>query len=243
LAEVLTIKDLTVRYPNGTLAIESLSVEIDDGEFVSVVGPSGCGKSTLLRAAAALVPPTSGSVSLGTQDIGFVFQDPTLLPWRSVLRNVELVAELRGVSKPDRRRMAMAALEKVGLTEVAQQRPRTLSGGMRMRVSLARTLATQPSVMLFDEPFGAVDELTRGRLCDDLMTLYAAERFTGLLVTHSVAEAVYLGRRVLVLSGRPGRMVGEVDVPLDHPRDPAVRFDAAFAELTAKVHSLLAGAS
>lgn len=240
---MLTVKDLSVRYPNGTLAIDSLSVEIDDGEFVSVVGPSGCGKSTLLRAAAGLVPPTSGSVSLGTQDIGFVFQDPTLLPWRSVLRNVELVAELRGVSKPDRRQMALAALEKVGLTDAAQQRPRTLSGGMRMRVSLARTLATQPSVMLFDEPFGAVDELTRGRLCDDLMTLYAAERFTGLLVTHSVAEAVYLGRRVLVLSGRPGRVVGEVDVPLEHPRDPLIRFDAAFAELTAKVHSLLAAAS
>jgi NitT/TauT family transport system ATP-binding protein len=207
---VLTIKDLSVRYPNGTLAIDSVSLEIDDGEFVSVVGPSGCGKSTLLRAAAGLVPPTAGTVSLGTQDIGFVFQDPTLLPWRSVLRNVELVAELRGVSKADRRAMALAALEKVGLADAAQQRPRTLSGGMRMRVSLARTLATQPSVMLFDEPFGAVDELTRARLCDDLMNLSAAERFTGLLVTHSIAEAVYLGNRVLVLSGSPGRLVGEV---------------------------------
>ena len=236
---MLTIKDLSVRYPNGTLAIESLSLEIDDGEFVSVVGPSGCGKSTLLRAAAGLAAPTAGSVSLGTQDIGFVFQDPTLLPWRSVLRNVELVAELRGVSKADRRKMALAALEKVGLTDAAQQKPRTLSGGMRMRVSLARTLATQPSVMLFDEPFGAVDELTRARLCDDLMKLFAAERFTGLLVTHSIAEAVYLGGRVLVLSGRPGRVLGEVEVPLDYPRQPSSRFDAGFAELTAKVYSLL----
>jgi len=236
---VLTIKDLSVQYPNGTLAIDSLSLEIDDGEFVSVVGPSGCGKSTLLRAAAGLVPPTAGSVSLGTQDIGFVFQDPTLLPWRSVLRNVELVAELRGVSKPDRRRMALAALEKVGLADAAQQKPRTLSGGMRMRVSLARTLATQPSLMLFDEPFGAVDELTRNRLCDDLMALYAAERFSGLLVTHSIAEAVYLGRRVLVMSGRPGRLVGEVEVPLDYARNPSIRFDPVFADLTAKVYSLL----
>ncbi|HZM74207.1 MAG TPA: ABC transporter ATP-binding protein [Candidatus Limnocylindrales bacterium] len=236
---MLTIKDLSVRYPNGTLAIESLSLEIDDGEFVSVVGPSGCGKSTLLRAAAGLVPATAGSVSLGTQDIGFVFQDPTLLPWRSVLRNVELVAELRGASKADRRRMALAALEKVGLADVAKQKPRTLSGGMRMRVSLARTLATQPSVMLFDEPFGSVDELTRGRLCDDLMALFAAERFTGLLVTHSIAEAVYLGRRVLVMSERPGRLVGEVEVPLDYPRNPSIRFEAAFAELTAKVYTLL----
>jgi len=236
---VLTIKDLSVRYPNGTPAIESLSLEIDDGEFVTVVGPSGCGKSTLLRAAAGLVPPTTGTVSLGTQDIGFAFQDPTLLPWRSVLRNVELVAELRGVSKPDRRRMALAALEKVGLADAAQQKPRTLSGGMRMRVSLARTLATQPSLMLFDEPFGAVDELTRNRLCDDLMALYAAERFSGLLVTHSIAEAVYLGRRVLVMSGRPGRLVGEVEVPLDYARNPSIRFDPVFADLTAKVYSLL----
>ena len=236
---MLTIKDLSVRYPNGTPAIESLSLEIDDGEFVTVVGPSGCGKSTLLRAAAGLVPPTTGTVSLGTQDIGFAFQDPTLLPWRSVLRNVELVAELRGVSKPDRRRMALAALEKVGLADAAQQKPRTLSGGMRMRVSLARTLATQPSLMLFDEPFGAVDELTRNRLCDDLMALYAAERFSGLLVTHSIAEAVYLGRRVLVMSGRPGRLVGEVEVPLDYARNPSIRFDPVFADLTAKVYSLL----
>ena len=236
---MLTIKDLSVRYPNGTPAIESLSLEIDDGEFVTVVGPSGCGKSTLLRAAAGLVPPTTGTVSLGTQDIGFAFQDPTLLPWRSVLRNVELVAELRGVSKPDRRRMALAALEKVGLADAAQQKPRTLSGGMRMRVSLARTLATQPSLMLFDEPFGAVDELTRNRLCDDLMALYAAERFSGLLVTHSIAEAVYLGSRVQVMSGRPGRLVGEVEVPLDYARNPSIRFDPVFADLTAKVYSLL----
>jgi NitT/TauT family transport system ATP-binding protein len=243
LAEVLTIKDLGVRYPNGTLAIDALSLEIDDGEFVSVVGPSGCGKSTLLRAAAGLVPPSAGSVSLGTQDIGFVFQDPTLLPWRSVLRNVELVAELRGVSKADRRRMALAALEKVGLADAAKQRPRTLSGGMRMRVSLARTLATQPALMLFDEPFAAVDELTRARLCDDVMNLFAAERFTGLLVTHSIAEAVYLGGRVLVMSGRPGRLVGEVEVPLDYPRRPSIRFDAVFTELTSKVYSMLEEAS
>ena len=205
---MLTIEDLSLRYPNGTLAIDSISLQIADGEFVSVVGPSGCGKSTLLRVAAGLIPPSTGMVSLGTQDIGFVFQDPTLLPWRSVLRNVELVAELRGVSKADRRQMALAALEKVGLTDAAQQKPRTLSGGMRMRVSLARTLATQPSVMLFDEPFGAVDELTRGRLCDDLM--------------------VYLGGRVLVMSGRPGRLVGEVEVPLGYPRKPSIRFDPSF---------------
>ena len=236
---MLKLENLSLQYPNGTLAIDSISLQIDDGEFVSVVGPSGCGKSTLLRTAAGLVRPTGGTVSPGTQDVGYVFQDPTLLPWRSVLRNVELVAELRGVSKHDRRRMALAALEKVGLADVAQHKPRTLSGGMRMRVSLARTLATQPSLMLFDEPFSAVDELTRGRLCDDLMSLFVAERFTGLLVTHSIAEAVYLGRRVLVMAGRPGRLVGEVEVPLDYPRKPSIRFDPAFAELTSRVYSLL----
>ncbi|HEX6684360.1 MAG TPA: ABC transporter ATP-binding protein [Candidatus Limnocylindrales bacterium] len=238
---MLTIEDLRLQYPNGTLAIDSISLHLKAGEFVAVVGPSGCGKSTLLRAAAGLLQPTSGTISRKTDDVGFVFQDPTLLPWRSVLRNVELVAELRGVSKADRRGMALAALEKVGLAEVAKHKPRTLSGGMRMRVSLARTLATQPSLMLFDEPFSAVDELTRGRLCDDLMALFAAEHFAGLLVTHSIAEAVYLGGRVLVMSGRPGRLLGEIEVPLDYPRKPSIRFDPAFAELTSRVYALLEG--
>lgn len=238
---MLSISDLRVQYPNGTLAVDSISLQLNAGEFVAVVGPSGCGKSTLLRAAAGLLPPTSGAVTRSTADIGFVFQDPSLLPWRSVLRNVELVAELRGVSKPDRRRMALDALEKVGLAEVAQHKPRTLSGGMRMRVSLARTLATQPALMLFDEPFSAVDELTRSRLCDDLMALFAAEHFAGLLVTHSIAEAVYLAGRVLVMSGRPGRLLGQVEVPLDYPREPSTRFDPAFAELTSRVYSMLEG--
>jgi NitT/TauT family transport system ATP-binding protein len=239
LADVLTLEDLSLQYPNGTLAIDSVSLQIDGGEFVTVVGPSGCGKSTLLRTAAGLVRPTGGTVSLGTKDVGFVFQDPTLLPWRSVLRNVELVAELQGLPKAERQHLAMAALQKVGLDDVAGQKPRTLSGGMRMRVSLARTLATQPSLMLFDEPFGSVDEITRARLCDDLLALFVTERFAGLLVTHSIAEAVYLAGRVLVMSGRPGRLLGEVEVPREYPRKPEIRFDPAFAELTSRVHSLL----
>jgi NitT/TauT family transport system ATP-binding protein len=239
LADVLTIEDLRVQYPNGTLAIDEISLSLNAGEFVAVVGPSGCGKSTLLRAAAGLLSPSSGTVSRDTRDIGYVFQDPTLLPWRSVLRNVELVAELQGLSKVERRSLALTALEKVGLADVAEQKPRTLSGGMRMRVSLARTLATQPSLMFFDEPFGSVDEITRARLCDDLLSLFVAERFTGLLVTHSIAEATYLASRVLVMSGRPGRIVGEVEISLEYPRKPSVRFDPGFAELTSRVHSLL----
>jgi NitT/TauT family transport system ATP-binding protein len=236
---VLSIEDLGVRYPNGTLAVDGISLRLEAGEFVAVVGPSGCGKSTLLRAAAGLIPPSSGSVRRETPDVGFVFQDPTLLPWRSVRRNVELVAELRGASKAERAELALAALEKVGLAEVAEQKPRTLSGGMRMRVSLARTLATRPALTLFDEPFAALDELTRARLCDDLQTLFVAEPFAGLLVTHSLAEAVYLAGRVLVMPGRPGPLLGEVEIPLPYPRPPSIRFDPAFTELTAKVHSLL----
>jgi NitT/TauT family transport system ATP-binding protein len=241
LADVLTIDNLRVQYPNGTLAVDGISLQLKDGEFVAVIGPSGCGKSTLLRAAAGLLPATSGLVTREGDDLGFVFQDPTLLPWRSVLRNVELVAELRGHRRAARRAMALAALEKVGLADVAQQRPRTLSGGMRMRVSLARTLATHPPLLLLDEPFSTVDEITRARLCDDLLSLFADQGFAGLLVTHSIAEAVYLASRVLVMSGRPGRVVGEVDIPLVYPREPSVRFDPGFASLTSKVHSLLEG--
>ena len=236
---MITIGDLTVRYPNGTLAIDGVSLELKAGEFVAVVGPSGCGKSTLLRVAAGLQPPTAGTVSNTSEHVGFVFQDPTLLPWRSVLRNVELIGELRNMDKTTRRTRAMDVLSRVGLTEFADQRPRTLSGGMRMRVSLARTLLAQPPVLLFDEPFGSVDEITRSRLCDDLQALFVADRFAGLLVTHSIAEAVYLASRVLVMSDRPGHIVGEVAIPHDYPRKPLWRFEPDFTELTSRVYSLL----
>jgi NitT/TauT family transport system ATP-binding protein len=235
----LTLDDIVLRYPNGTLALDGVSVRLAAGEFVAVVGPSGCGKSTLLRLAAGLLTATTGTVAGTGRQVGFVFQEPTLLPWRSVRGNVELAGELRGVSRAERRTRAADAIARVGLSDVADQRPHTLSGGMRMRVSLARTLSGRPELMLFDEPFGSVDEITRSRLGDDLQALFAADRFAGLFVTHSIAEAVYLAGRVLVMSDRPGRLVGEVSVPLPYPRPPEIRFSPEFMALTARVHNLL----
>jgi NitT/TauT family transport system ATP-binding protein len=238
---VLRFDRVGLRYPTGTAALQDVSLALGPGEFVSVVGPSGCGKSTLLRLAAGLLPPTDGALERHTDHVGFVFQDPTLLPWRTVSRNVELVGELRGLSRPARRQRAHAVLERVGLTEFRDARPRTLSGGMRMRASLARTLAVQPDLLLLDEPFAAVDEMTRERLGDDLLGLFLADRFAALLVTHSIAEAVYLSSRVLVMSDRPGRVVAEINVPLEYPRTPEQRYLPEFTEVAAQVSAALHG--
>jgi NitT/TauT family transport system ATP-binding protein len=239
MAKLLSIKDLSVRYPNGTLALDGVSLDLAVSEFVAVVGPSGCGKSTLLRVAAGLLPPTDGIVDISSDHIGYVFQDPTLLPWRSVRKNVELVGELRGMDRAQRQEAAAGAIAKVGLQDFADHRPGTLSGGMRMRASLARSLMTRPELLLFDEPFGSLDELTRARLCDDLQTLFVSDGFAGLLVTHSIAEAVYLAERVLVMTDRPGRFAGEVPVAFDYPRPPDIRYTPEFAKTTAAVYGLL----
>jgi NitT/TauT family transport system ATP-binding protein len=188
-----------------------------------------------LRLVAGLEPASSGALARDTDDIAYVFQEPTLLPWRTVRGNVELVAQLRGVDRAVRRERARHAIEQVGLGEFAGHRPHQLSGGMRMRAALAQALTARPRLFLFDEPFGAVDELTRQRLCDQVRALHAAERFTALFVTHSVAEAVYLSGRVVVLSPRPGRVLADVPVPLADPRPPDIRYGAAFAAVAGAV--------
>jgi NitT/TauT family transport system ATP-binding protein len=236
---MLTLDNVGLRYANGTRALADVSLALRDGEFVSVVGPSGCGKSTLLRLAAGLIVPTEGVLRRETERVGFVFQDPTLLPWRSVRRNVELVGELRGLPRIDRITRALESLHRVGLADVADQRPGTLSGGMRMRVSLARALSDRPQLYLFDEPFAAVDEITRADLGERLQDLFVADRFAALFVTHSVAEAVYLSSRVLVMSGRPGTVLAEVVVPAPYPRVPSMRFAPEFTELAARVSAVL----
>ena len=227
------------RFATGTIALDRVDLELAAGEFVSVVGPSGCGKSTLLRLASGLSRPTEGEVRTGPGEIGYVFQDPTLLPWRTVARNVELAAELKGLSRADRRVRVAAALDVVGLAGFERHLPRMLSGGMRMRVSLARSLLLDPDLCLFDEPFGALDELTRERLNAELLQLYTDRRFTGLFVTHSVAEAIFLSGRVVVMSPRPGRIVADVPVPFGYPRPRELRFTADFAELAARVSAAL----
>jgi len=239
---LLSCEGVGVRYPTGTLALADVTLRLRAGEFVSIVGPSGCGKSTLLRLAAGLLAPTHGTVDRSTERVGYVFQDPTLLPWRSVRRNVELIGELSGVSRRERRARASETLRRVGLAEFADQHPRTLSAGMRMRASLARALTVRPDLFLFDEPFAAVDEITRARLGDDLRALFAVDRFGALFVTHSVTEAVYLSDRVLVMSDRPGRILGEVGVPAPDPRTPEIRYAAEFGQWCGRVFATMGAA-
>ena len=226
-------------FPDGTQALHDVDLSVDSGEFVSVVGPSGCGKSTLLRLASGLDSPTSGQVGVASKRVGFVFQDPTLLPWRTVRRNVELLAELEHLPKAERRARVTEAIGLVGLTGFEKHRPRSLSGGMRMRTSLARSLVLQPDVFLFDEPFGALDEMTRERLNDELLALFADRGFAALFITHSVAEAVYLSTRVVVMSPRPGHILGDVSVPFGYPRQPDLRYSEEFAKVAGEVSDLL----
>src|SRR5688572_18773707 len=240
-------------YANGTVALDDISFDVHEGQFVSLVGPSGCGKSTLLRMVAGLGPITAGTILVEglpprrarqeKADTAFVFQDANLMPWRNVMGNVELPLELRGVRKTERRETAMQALETVGLAEVTKAYPRELSGGMRMRVSLARALAAHPRLLLMDEPFGALDEITRQRLNGELLRLCALANWTVVFVTHNVFEAVYLSTRILVMSARPGRIIAEVPVPLPHPRVPEIRTAPEYTEIVREVVDLLGSAA
>ena len=231
----LRFRNVSMVFPDGTHAVDDVSFDVSAGEFVTVVGPSGCGKSTLLRIASGLEANTGGSVVIDRSSIGYVFQDATLLPWRTVQRNVELNAELQGMGKADRRAEAAKAIELVNLIGHEGKYPKQLSGGMKMRCSLARSLVLRPKVFLFDEPFGALDEITRERLNDELLNLFKSENFAGLFITHSIAEAVFLSTRVLVMSARPGRIIGDYAVPFEFPRRHELRYHAEFAELCGKI--------
>jgi NitT/TauT family transport system ATP-binding protein len=239
---VLAFHSVSKVFPDGTAALQEISFETDTCSLTSIVGPSGCGKSTLLRIAAGLTEPSTGHVQTAGR-LGFVFQDATLLPWRTVRRNVELLGELHRLPREETVRRAAEAINLVGLQDFVNHFPIALSGGMRMRVSLARALTMKPDLFLFDEPFGALDEITRERLNEELLQLLQLQGFSGLLVTHSVYEAVYLSSRVLVMSKRPGKIVGDVKIPFAYPRAPELRFDAEFAEIAGKISKLLRVAS
>jgi NitT/TauT family transport system ATP-binding protein len=241
---LLRFEGVAMTFPGGTSALSGVDLSVNAGEFVTVVGPSGCGKSTLLRIASGLEAATDGHVQIDAARIGYVFQDATLLPWRDVQTNVELLAELNGVPRASRQQKAKDAIALVGLTGFEKHLPKMLSGGMRMRASLARSLTLDPQLFLFDEPFGALDEITRERLNDELLRLFTAQKFAGLFITHSVSEAVYLSTRVVVMSGRPGKIVDEFPVDFAFPRDPELRFTPEFAELCGQVsHALREGHS
>jgi NitT/TauT family transport system ATP-binding protein len=227
---MLGLRQIGKSFANGVTALEDFSLEIGDGEFVSLIGPSGCGKSTVLALAAGLTEPSRGEIDLEEPRIGFVFQEPTLMPWASVRRNVALPLDLAGESGE-----VDALLAKVGLGQFTQAYPRQLSGGMKMRASLARALAGRPDLLLLDEPFAALDEITRFDLIGQLLQLWAESRFTALFVTHSITESVFMSERVVVMSPRPGRVVGEIRIDHPYPRSPDFRAEPRYAEWCGEV--------
>jgi len=212
---MIALKGIGKRFANGTEALRDLSFSVAEGEFVSLLGPSGCGKSTALRLVAGLLDPDAGQIHFPRDrpEIGFVFQEPTLMPWADALTNTRLPLDLKGVARADGNACAAAALARVGLQGFERAFPRELSGGMKMRVSLARALAAQPKLLLLDEPFAALDEITRNSLGDDLLRLWKEDGLTVLFVTHSVSESSYLSQRVLVMTPRPGRIAEDIALP------------------------------
>ncbi|MBJ7509143.1 MAG: ABC transporter ATP-binding protein [Ilumatobacteraceae bacterium] len=231
----LRMTNISLTFADGTQALDNVNLNIQSGEFVTIVGPSGCGKSTLLRLASGLLAQTQGLCDVDRTSLGYVFQDPTLLPWRTVRRNVELNAELAGLDKPSRQKAANAAIELVNLTGNEDKYPKQLSGGMKMRCSLARSLVLQPNLFLFDEPFAALDEITREHLNDELLHLFQNQHFASLFITHSIQEAVFLSTRVLVMSARPGRIIAEHAIDFPYPRHPDIRYQSDFAEICGKI--------
>ncbi len=235
----ITLAGVTKRYDNGVQAIDTTDLHLPSGSFTSIVGPSGCGKSTLLRIVAGIVAPTTGRCVRGAGTPAFVFQEPALLPWRTAEGNAALLMELEHWPPAARRARAAEVLRQVGLGGFGRAYPHELSGGMRMRLSLARALALRPDLLLLDEPLAAVDELTRDLLQEQLSQLWQQCRFAGVLVTHNVQEAVFLSQRIVVMAARPGRVVDVVDVPFPFPRHAALRASPAFAGLAAQVSATL----
>ena len=240
-------------YPNGTQALLPVNLVVPEGEFVTLLGPSGCGKSTLLKMVAGLLQPSDGRLLLwrkpvdqvqgGGRGLSFVFQEATLMPWARVMANVRLPLDLAGVPRIEAEARVRTALKLVGLDKFETALPRELSGGMQMRVSIARGLVTQPRLLLMDEPFGALDEITRNRLDSDLLALWAAQQLTVMFVTHSIYEAVYLSQRVVVRAARPGRVVDQIVIDEPYPRGPEFRVSTRFAAHAKRLQDALLKAS
>jgi NitT/TauT family transport system ATP-binding protein len=240
---LLSLSHISKRFDNGTQALADVNAEFTAGEFVSLVGPSGCGKSTLLRIIAGLLTPDHGAVAWpgGKPALGFVFQDATLMPWADALTNARLPLDLKGLRRSEANTRARAALARVGLSDFAQAFPRELSGGMKMRVSIARALAGAPKLLLMDEPFAALDEPARQALNDDLLRVAREDAITVIFVTHSVFESAYLSRRVLAMSPRPGRIKADIALNPPSQRDEQYRLTPDFAAAAKKISDALMG--
>jgi len=246
---VVTMQGVSKVFSNGTLALSNMSLTVEPGEFLSLLGPSGCGKSTALRIIAGLGAPSSGTVEwpsstinakgLPQGDIGFVFQDPTLMPWTTVFGNVYLPLKLQGMRKADARPRIMETLGLVGLADFAQAYPRELSGGMKMRVSIARALVTDPKLLLMDEPFAALDEITRQKLNDDVLKLWRSSGVTVIFVTHSVFESAYLSNRIVVMRSRPGQVFTDIPLATSATRSDEYRTSEEYRATTALVSKAL----
>jgi len=242
---LLALRGVGKSFSNGVTALSDVDLTIREGDFLTLLGPSGCGKSTALRLIAGLSLPTTGVLDwlgdglIGQSNIGFVFQEPTLLPWASVFDNVWLPLRLKGISRTKAQPAIAELLERVHLTGFQRAVPRELSGGMRMRVSIARALITKPRLLLMDEPFAALDEITRFKLNDDLLELWQGEQFTVVFVTHSVFESVFLSNRVVVMAARPGRVYKEIAIDAPYPRDEIFRTSPDYAALCRRASDVL----
>ena len=246
----IALQCVTKRFKNAAVALQDISLTVERGEFVTFLGPSGCGKSTLLKLVSGLSPVSGGNVQVNgmtpanaREMMSFIFQDATLLPWRTVERNVGLGLELEYAARELRKERVAQMLELVGLAQVAHRYPRQLSGGMKMRVSIARALVSRPRILLLDEPFAALDEMTRDRLNEELLRLFAEQKWTVLFVTHSVAEAVFLSSRIVILAPHPGRVAHQVEVNLPWPRTAETRETVEFEEMVLHTSRLLRGVS
>ena len=246
---LLALENVEKRYDNGTLALQGVDLAIGAREFVSFLGQSGCGKSTALKMIAGLLQATSGQIKWAdtptsssadhARDISFVFQEPTLMPWAKVFENVWLPLRLKSISRAQAQPQVDAVLAKVGLGQFANVYPRELSGGMKMRVSIARAMVTQPRLLLMDEPFAALDEMTRFKLNNDTLALWTAQQFTTIFVTHSVYESVYLSNRIIIMAARPGRVIADLKIDEPYPRNDAFRSTPRYAQWCVEVSQAL----
>ena len=241
MTSLVSLHGVSKTFDSGTQAIAVLDLEVREGEFLSLVGPSGCGKSTALRIIADLIAPTTGDVTWpgGKPEIGFVFQEPTLMPWRTVFGNAQLPLELKGIARAEGEARSRSALARVGLGDFEKAYPRELSGGMKMRVSIARAIAAKPKLLLMDEPFAALDELTRQSLNDDLLKLAREDGITVIFVTHSVYESAYLSDRVVVMTPRPGRVTADIAIAQPAERSAAYRLTPQFTDAAGKISAAL----